>query len=138
RWPIAAPPETGSAEDAGPVGEAGPPGGDGAAEAMRGAAFGLRGLAAARAPCFPPPPVCAAPPGACDMPTPFSPKPAAPWPCRGRAYSCALTDRLGSESPPIVCSTPPWYLVTTSTCPSNSTQSPGCGAYPSPSACQRP
>ncbi len=43
----------------------------------------------------------------------------------GARYSCALTEKLGSESPPTVCRTPPLSSVTTSTWPSNSTQSPG-------------
>ena len=53
-------------------------------------------------------------------------------------YSWAFTEKFGSESPPIVYSVPSAYFVTTSTCPSNSTQSPGCGWYPSPSGCHRP
>jgi hypothetical protein len=37
----------------------------------------------------------------------------------------------------MVSSVPPAEPVTTSTCPSNTTQSPGCGTYPSPSGRQR-
>src|SRR5205823_5834951 len=117
--------------------EVGPAEGEGSAEDL-GADAGLPGAALARSPCLPPPPAWACPAGAFDMPTPLSTKPATPWSCSGSAYSCALTERLGSESPPIVCSTPPWYLVTTSTCPSNSTQSPGWGVYPSSAGRQRP
>ena len=58
---------------------------------------------------------------------PLLTNPATPWPASGSAYWCAFTEKFGSESPPIVCSTPCAYSVTTSTCPLNSTQSPGCG-----------
>ena len=59
--------------------------------------------------------------------TPLFTNPVTPWSASGPSYWCALTDMFGSESPPMVYNTPPAYLVTTSTCPSNSTQSPGCG-----------
>ena len=59
---------------------------------------------------------------------PLLTKPTTPAADSGPGYSWALTEKFGSESPPMVCSTPPLYLVTTSTCPSNSTQSPGRGA----------
>ena len=58
---------------------------------------------------------------------PLLTNPTTPWAASGAAYSCALTEKLGSESPPIVYRTPCAYSVTTSTWPSNSTQSPGWG-----------
>ena len=58
---------------------------------------------------------------------PLLTNPTTPWPASGSAYWCALTEKLGSESPPIVRSTPCANSVTTSTCPLNSTQSPACG-----------
>jgi hypothetical protein len=59
--------------------------------------------------------------------TPLFTNPVTPCAASGLSYWCALTDRFGIESPPMVDKTPPAYLVTTSTCPSNSTQSPGWG-----------
>src|SRR5437899_213369 len=58
---------------------------------------------------------------------PLLTKPTTPWPASGPGYSWALTEKLGTESPPIVDSTPPAYLVTTSTWPLKTTQSPGSG-----------
>ena len=68
---------------------------------------------------------------------PLSTNPSTPCCASGSGKEWALTERLGSESAPIVSSAPLAELVTTSTCPSNTTQSPGCGWYPSPSGCQR-
>src|SRR5947209_4699578 len=42
---------------------------------------------------------------------PLLTKPTTPWPASGPGYSWALTEKLGTESPPIVDSTPPAYLV---------------------------
>ena len=53
--------------------------------------------------------------------------PATPCAASGPGYSCALTEKFGSESPPTVDRTPSEYFVTTSTWPSNRTQSPGRG-----------
>src|ERR1700678_2994768 len=69
---------------------------------------------------------------------PLSTNPATPCSASGPRNSCALMVSPGSEFAPMVDSTPSAYPVTTSTCWSNSTQSPGCGVYPSPSGCQRP
>src|SRR5579862_8209040 len=60
-----------------------------------------------------PPGVAVALPSSCPLLT----KPVTPCSPSGPSYWCALTDRFGSESPPIVSSTPPEYLVTTSTWP---------------------
>ncbi len=59
--------------------------------------------------------------------SPLLTKPSTPWAASGAGNACALTVRSGSESPPTVYREAPVYLVTTSTCPSNSTQSPGSG-----------
>ncbi len=59
--------------------------------------------------------------------SPLSTKPSTPFELSEPEYSCALTEKFGRESPPMVDSTPPEYPVTTSTCWSNSTQSPGSG-----------
>ena len=67
------------------------------------------------------------PAGLSGLSGPLLTKPATPSLASGPLYSCALTEKFGSESPPIVCSTPSAYSVTTSTWPLNSTQSPGCG-----------
>ena len=80
------------------------------------------------------PPVACEPPAA-DWPSwpavltssPLLTNPSTPWAVSGAGNLCALTVRFGSESPPTVYRAAPVYLVTTSTCPSNSTQSPGCG-----------
>ena len=79
--------------------------------------------AASAAGCEPPPP---------DWPTvltspPLLTNPSTPWAASGAGKLCAFTVRLGSESPPTVYRAVPVYPVTTSTCPSNTTQSPGCG-----------
>jgi hypothetical protein len=55
-------------------------------------------------------------------------KPATPCAASGPLYWWALTEKFGSESPPMVYSMPPAYFVTTSTWPLNSTQSPGWGS----------
>src|SRR5262249_4630655 len=58
---------------------------------------------------------------------PLLTNPCTACPASGPGYSCELTEKLGRESPPMVDRTPPEYLVTTSTWPSNTTQSPGSG-----------
>jgi hypothetical protein len=58
---------------------------------------------------------------------PLSTKPATPCADSGAPNACALTVRPGRESAPMVCRTPPASLVTTSTWPLKTTQSPGCG-----------
>ena len=58
---------------------------------------------------------------------PLLTNPSTPWPPKGAGNLCAFTVRSGSESAATVYSAAPLYLVTTSTCPSNSTQSPGRG-----------
>ena len=59
--------------------------------------------------------------------SPLLMKPTTPSVASEPLYWWALTEKLGSESPPIVSSVPWAYFVTTSTWPLNSTQSPGCG-----------
>ena len=71
--------------------------------------------------------LAAVPAGLPGLSDPLLTNPATPSLASGTGYWCALTEKFGSESPPIVCSTPCAYSVTTSTCPLNSTQSPGCG-----------
>jgi hypothetical protein len=58
---------------------------------------------------------------------PLLTKPITPWLASGAGNSWALTERFGAELPPIVRSSPPSSLVTTSMWPWNRTQSPGCG-----------
>ncbi len=71
---------------------------------------------AAVAAAFWPPEVCDRPWSPCAVPVglgelaglsaPLLTNPATPSLASGSAYWCALTEKFGSESPPIVCSTP--------------------------------
>src|SRR6185437_5552871 len=67
--------------------------------------------------CTPPAPLPAA--GACApllaAGAPLLTNPITPWAGSGPLNSCALTEKFGSESPPMVSSTPGAYFVTTST-----------------------
>jgi hypothetical protein len=58
---------------------------------------------------------------------PLFTNPTTPWLASGPGYSWALTEKLGTESPPMVDRAPSAYLVTTSTWPLKTTQSPGSG-----------
>ena len=52
------------------------------------------------------PGAAAVPAGSAELSDPLFTNPTTPSPDSGSGYWCALTEKFGSESPPIVCSTP--------------------------------